>query len=832
MAAQDVKPPFPIFSGRDGRPLEAGFIFIGEPNENPEDEEQEKAVFWDQALTIPAALPIRTIGGYPARFGSPSPVFTDGDYSLTVRDKNMVLVYTSPNAPITAGQFFGDFSGTFAGTVVGNLKDVPTLLADETLTYTAGQISTVTAGDIVRTRAEGFSYEVAASDATDHHVTTAGGVKLYVVPKNGVWFFDAFAPAKDDATDDGGKLRAAIDAAAAAGGGRVVCSSGTYLITSYVPMKSNVTLEGESGTVWHTNYPTVSGAERIVKSAGFAFNGVSADDDYTTFNQSTGDYFTASPRAFAASTEITAGDTSFDAALVGDLSDVSAGDWLYLSEGIAYWHPSKSEFIQVASVVGTTITTKTRIRNSYSNTATSLGAFIRSYDLVVSPGGGGAGYPDMSTWEDAGFRKVTPVENAAIRGGKIKVTRTGGVSEIGFIFHIAVGCEANVEIENGTFWNIDSQDLTVRVRGGRPSGGSSYLGNGCNGVICDVDVVNQIALEEGAQNVRGKITSIGFNTIKGYVADCDLNWKATAGATPGIECSFLRNVRLTPSVTAVNAGVSNVTPDLATLATDLPQAFLSGEVASYFGPGLILDGGRVASTGNPAQSIEVSGSGQIRCIDTEVPVLPTGRFKGTVVVDGRQRLPVVADAPLFADLEAGETFLSNTAGLVSVAGWRETTISQQFNFGSGTLNTLIITGYATDWEPRVGDIIVFRVSDSAAAPVNWSWKVAEITKTRAASSAIEYSPANDAMRTAITAADEDKIFIFRVGSQFSKPLLKTEGSSFDSATGGFITGIGRTNGAPLQLGNYHLWVDTTGDLRIKNGAPTSDTDGVVVGTQT
>jgi hypothetical protein len=36
---------------------------------------------------------------------------------------------------------------------------------------------------------------------------------------------------------------------------------------------------------------------------------------------------------------------------------------------------------------------------------------------------------------------------------------------------------------------------------------------------------------------------------------------------------------------------------------------------------------------------------------------------------------------------------------------------------------------------------------------------------------------------------------------------------------------------PLYLGAYSLWVDSTGDLRIKNGAPTSDTDGTVVGTQ-
>ena len=40
------------------------------------------------------------------------------------------------------------------------------------------------------------------------------------------------------------------------------------------------------------------------------------------------------------------------------------------------------------------------------------------------------------------------------------------------------------------------------------------------------------------------------------------------------------------------------------------------------------------------------------------------------------------------------------------------------------------------------------------------------------------------------------------------------------------------DGSHLLMGAYHLWVDATGALRIKNGAPTSDTDGTVVGTQT
>lgn len=33
------------------------------------------------------------------------------------------------------------------------------------------------------------------------------------------------------------------------------------------------------------------------------------------------------------------------------------------------------------------------------------------------------------------------------------------------------------------------------------------------------------------------------------------------------------------------------------------------------------------------------------------------------------------------------------------------------------------------------------------------------------------------------------------------------------------------------MGGYHLWVDSSGRLRIKSSQPTSDTDGTVVGTQ-
>lgn len=76
--------------------------------------------------------------------------------------------------------------GEVQGYVLGSsghrdFSDVAEVLADTTLTYVAAQPETVVAGDILRTRHEGFSYKVAATDATDHHVTTAGGVKLKCV---------------------------------------------------------------------------------------------------------------------------------------------------------------------------------------------------------------------------------------------------------------------------------------------------------------------------------------------------------------------------------------------------------------------------------------------------------------------------------------------------------------------------------------------------------------------------------------------------------------------------------------------------------------------------
>lgn len=88
---------------------------------------------------------------------------------------------------------------------------VSDLLADESLAYgSTTHALTVAAGAIVN--AEGFRYEVAASDATDAHVETEGGVKLNALPSASVVSLDAWGePTGDDATAFAQALRLASD---------------------------------------------------------------------------------------------------------------------------------------------------------------------------------------------------------------------------------------------------------------------------------------------------------------------------------------------------------------------------------------------------------------------------------------------------------------------------------------------------------------------------------------------------------------------------------------------------------------------------------------------
>lgn len=96
MSALSIQPTFPIFTDIDGQPLEAGYVWIGQANLDPQ--VNPINVYWDAALSIPAAQPVRTLGGYPSRNGTPARLYVNSDYSIRVMNRNGSTVYNAPTA--------------------------------------------------------------------------------------------------------------------------------------------------------------------------------------------------------------------------------------------------------------------------------------------------------------------------------------------------------------------------------------------------------------------------------------------------------------------------------------------------------------------------------------------------------------------------------------------------------------------------------------------------------------------------------------------------------------------------------------------------------------
>jgi hypothetical protein len=165
--------------------------------------------------------------------------------------------------------------GLIAATSTQSKDTVAALLADTSLTYTAGSATSVATGTIVHTRTENFIYKVAASGATDHNVTTAGSVKLYVQPSpNGV-SVDAFGAVGDGTTDDATVLTRVATYAAANQGTPIIFDK-FYRSTSALTFASDslrlvFSVPGKSGILFdNCNGITIS---QTLRYAGLSIEG-------------------------------------------------------------------------------------------------------------------------------------------------------------------------------------------------------------------------------------------------------------------------------------------------------------------------------------------------------------------------------------------------------------------------------------------------------------------------------------------------------------------------------------------------------------------------------
>jgi hypothetical protein len=140
--------PFTTFADTDGSPLNNGYVYIGTANLNPIT--NPISVYWDDALTQPAAQPLRTLNGFFSRSGTPARVYTAAtNFSMVVNDNKGELVYSSLTVPPQISQSDIDAGlalklnltgGTMTGPIV--LPGSPTLTLQAT---TKGYVDTADA---------------------------------------------------------------------------------------------------------------------------------------------------------------------------------------------------------------------------------------------------------------------------------------------------------------------------------------------------------------------------------------------------------------------------------------------------------------------------------------------------------------------------------------------------------------------------------------------------------------------------------------------------------------------------------------------------------------
>lgn len=102
---QRLQNPFPLFLNQRGDLLDAGYVYVGEVDDDPET--APVAVYWDAGATQVAAQPLRTRGGVIVNDnGAPALVFAPDDYSMRVRDADGDLINYVPSASATGGVTF------------------------------------------------------------------------------------------------------------------------------------------------------------------------------------------------------------------------------------------------------------------------------------------------------------------------------------------------------------------------------------------------------------------------------------------------------------------------------------------------------------------------------------------------------------------------------------------------------------------------------------------------------------------------------------------------------------------------------------------------------
>lgn len=162
--------PYGVYNDLQGRPLNNGKVYIGLPNQDPR--QYPAQVFWDAALTIPAAQPLRTVGGYVARNGKPAKLYINGNYSLMVMTQLNVQVFYEPDYYLIGSNSIvsaQDLASSTGGTLVGFLQSGTGAVLRNMLSKTREIVSVADFG------ATGSGVEAVKIQAAIDYVNSVGG---------------------------------------------------------------------------------------------------------------------------------------------------------------------------------------------------------------------------------------------------------------------------------------------------------------------------------------------------------------------------------------------------------------------------------------------------------------------------------------------------------------------------------------------------------------------------------------------------------------------------------------------------------------------------------
>ncbi len=206
-------------------------------------------IYQDQGATTPHANPVTAdiSGVFPAIF-----LAETNNYKIILKDALGITLSTIDNIPPgtvdldTLNEVVARVEAYAAMLSADKIKfaTVADLLADTVMSYTAGEgLIEVGPPDVIE--AQGFRYEVAASGASDEHVETAGGVKLYVLPGQTGTNVLAFGLVADGVTDIGPQLQKAFDSDIS----WLHFPAGTYKLNAVATCSRSIRLTGEPETV-------------------------------------------------------------------------------------------------------------------------------------------------------------------------------------------------------------------------------------------------------------------------------------------------------------------------------------------------------------------------------------------------------------------------------------------------------------------------------------------------------------------------------------------------------------------------------------------------------